>query len=59
MNFYFFTLNDLISLTPGIVLIMASQKIREAVVGKKILKIYTGKPNNSTTILVVSQKAAA
>ncbi|KAI6227389.1 hypothetical protein M3Y99_01261400 [Aphelenchoides fujianensis] len=48
VNFYFYTINDILSVTPGIVLLVGSKKAREVVFGKKLLHFYSSNKSNST-----------
>ncbi|KAI6174927.1 hypothetical protein M3Y97_00975500 [Aphelenchoides bicaudatus] len=54
VHFYFYTLNDVISLTPGIVLFLGSRRVREVVLGQWIWDYYTGARNNSTVIVMLA-----
>lgn len=52
IHFYFYTLNDIISLTPGLILVIGSREVRKAFLGKRIWKFYNAKTNSA--VLVVS-----
>ncbi|KAI6208651.1 hypothetical protein M3Y96_00137500 [Aphelenchoides besseyi] len=43
VHFYFYTANDLLTLTPGVIILLSASKLREAVFGQKIVKFYRSK----------------